>query len=522
MMKTFNTQLSNSLKLFFAILSLVMAGVAPFPRMAMAQRSLGEKILLPISPAGARPEVHVAGDSVYVVYRTEGRPGAFKVAVLDTLFSQRYRERTLVETAPGGNVTDIRIKAGVGAIYMAYEITPAMNVATEVRLERVTSAFDATGDLVTVTDRNDKTYGHQFLDDAPVLVRDSTVWMLTKLGGGAPANSPYRLFEFQQNPGGLVFVTSSLIETQAQAYPGVSYVKTETPLFHDNRILLVYGMEVGPGVCSSAPRNALDADLVLHEYTADWQPGAFHILPPVPGPDGEPDAIETYPIGFAKQEPWLFIAHVAVHRSLFDCEQNDVAGHSPDGGTLWLHVLDANTLAQVTALQLTNLNSGESFVCKHPTIAATPGGRIWVVYSSNESDSAQQVILAQEILQSTTAVVSRNENMAQPQQYALHQNYPNPFTPLDDRSRPATGTRIALSNGVNPSTTIRFTLPQREQVTLKVFDVSGREVETLVKGEMAAVEHHVTFAPAAATSGLYFYQITAGNFSQTLKAILMK
>jgi hypothetical protein len=88
-----------------------------------------------------------------------------------------------------------------------------------------------------------------------------------------------------------------------------------------------------------------------------------------------------------------------------------------------------------------------------------------------------------------------------PHEMALYQNYPNPF---------------------NPSTTIRFSLPQHEHVTLKVFDVTGREVATLVDGEMTAGNHAVTFAPPLSTSGLYFYKITAGKFSQTRKAVLMK
>jgi hypothetical protein len=499
MMNSFHTQVCTSFRHFLQVICAVLLGVALYPRMAASQWALGERKRLPISTGGARPEVHVAADSVYVVYRTEGRPGAFMLAVLDTLFSQRYRERTLVETVPGGNVTDIRIKAGLDAVYMAYAITPAMNVATQVRLERMTATFDATGDLATITDHNDKTYGNQFLDDAPALVHDNIISVLVKLGGNAPANSPYRRFDFQQTPNGLVFVQDGLIETQPQAYPGVSFIKTETPLLHGNGILLVYGMEVGPGICSSAPRHTVDADLVLHEYTTDWQPGAFHILPPVPGPDGEPDAIETYPIGFAKQGQWLFIAHVAVHRSLYDCKQNNVEGHSPDSGTIWLRVLDGATLEQVAVLQLTNLNLGEAFAGTHPTIAVTPGGRLWVVYSSEESDSSQQMIFAQEILQLATAVASQTERP--PQQITLQQNEPNPF---------------------NPTTTIRFSLPQREHVTLKVFDVNGREVATLVEGEMAAGKHHVPFAPRDLAGGLYFYQLTAGKFSQTRKAVLIK
>jgi hypothetical protein len=88
-----------------------------------------------------------------------------------------------------------------------------------------------------------------------------------------------------------------------------------------------------------------------------------------------------------------------------------------------------------------------------------------------------------------------------PSKMLLYQNYPNPF---------------------NPSTTIRFSLPNRELVTLKVFDVLGREMATLVEGEMSAGNHAVTFVLDNSPSGLYFYKITAGKFSQTRNAIYIK
>jgi len=69
---------------------------------------------------------------------------------------------------------------------------------------------------------------------------------------------------------------------------------------------------------------------------------------------------------------------------------------------------------------------------------------------------------------------------------------------------------------------ISFYLPVSSHVTLKVFEVNGREVARLVEGEMTAGIHAVTFAPRDVAGGLYFYQLTAGKFSQTRKAVLMK
>jgi len=98
-----------------------------------------------------------------------------------------------------------------------------------------------------------------------------------------------------------------------------------------------------------------------------------------------------------------------------------------------------------------------------------------------------------------------------PQGFALQQNYPNPFW-----------SGATSRSAGNPSTVISFQLPVSSHVTLKVFDVNGREVATLVEGEMAAGNHAVPFAPCDLAGGLYFYQLTAGRFSQTRKAILIK
>lgn len=75
-----------------------------------------------------------------------------------------------------------------------------------------------------------------------------------------------------------------------------------------------------------------------------------------------------------------------------------------------------------------------------------------------------------------------------------------------------------MINSPNPftrSTTIHFTLPSAEYVTLKVYDAEGREVSRLASGEMGAGEHDVAFERDALPAGVYFYRITAGGMSQT-------
>lgn len=88
-----------------------------------------------------------------------------------------------------------------------------------------------------------------------------------------------------------------------------------------------------------------------------------------------------------------------------------------------------------------------------------------------------------------------------PDAYSLGQNYPNPF---------------------NPSTQINFALPSSGYVTLKVYNLIGQEVATLINGYMEAGSHYVNFNASGLTSGIYFYSINAGNFTSTKKMILMK
>jgi hypothetical protein len=88
-----------------------------------------------------------------------------------------------------------------------------------------------------------------------------------------------------------------------------------------------------------------------------------------------------------------------------------------------------------------------------------------------------------------------------PTGYSLFQNYPNPF---------------------NPSTRISFSLPSKSFVSLKVFDVLGREEATVVSEELAAGTYTRQWNASSLPSGIYFYHLQAGSFSETKKCILLK
>jgi hypothetical protein len=96
-------------------------------------------------------------------------------------------------------------------------------------------------------------------------------------------------------------------------------------------------------------------------------------------------------------------------------------------------------------------------------------------------------------------------------------------SPVDDGKLPA---RAALSanypNPFNPSTSIEFSLPQDEFVTLKVFDVRGHEVSTLEANHLAAGTHRYQWDATGLADGVYLYRLTAGNHSETRKMTLVK
>lgn len=92
-------------------------------------------------------------------------------------------------------------------------------------------------------------------------------------------------------------------------------------------------------------------------------------------------------------------------------------------------------------------------------------------------------------------------DLGTPQEYTLKQNYPNPF---------------------NPSTVISFSVPVTAPVTLKIYDVLGNEVATLVNEQKPSGVHEIEFNAAELTSGIYFYQLKSGAFTQSKKMLLIK
>jgi len=119
---------------------------------------------------------------------------------------------------------------------------------------------------------------------------------------------------------------------------------------------------------------------------------------------------------------------------------------------------------------------------------------IWYVCGGRLSNSI--------VLKTTNGGIASVENEEEiPTNFLLSQNFPNPF---------------------NPITTIKYQIPEISFVTLKVYDVLGSEVVTLVNEEKNIGSYEVEFNGISLPSGIYFYRLQAGSFVETKKMVLMK
>ena len=119
-----------------------------------------------------------------------------------------------------------------------------------------------------------------------------------------------------------------------------------------------------------------------------------------------------------------------------------------------------------------------------------------IILESNDPDSS--ITRVQVVLDIVTSIAEEN---SLPTVYSLYNNYPNPF---------------------NPSTSINYDLPNQSNVKLKIYNILGEDIATLVNQEQNAGRYQVHWDASRLASGIYFYTIQAGDFVQTKKMILMK
>jgi Secretion system C-terminal sorting domain len=171
------------------------------------------------------------------------------------------------------------------------------------------------------------------------------------------------------------------------------------------------------------------------------------------------------------QEETVF-ALTAYNNKLFSGTSISGIFYSSNLGTNWLAINQGLPTTIVKSLLITN----------NYIFAATAGTSIW-------RRSLSEIIGIQNISTET------------PSKYSLSQNYPNPF---------------------NPTTNIKFSIVNSGDVKLVVYDIQGREVRTLVNESLKPGTYEAAFDASVLNSGVYFYKLVTGNFTETKKMLLIK
>jgi hypothetical protein len=145
----------------------------------------------------------------------------------------------------------------------------------------------------------------------------------------------------------------------------------------------------------------------------------------------------------------------------------------------------------------------DSVFSNSPEIFYTnPGDPVDISYNSIDDILAVPLMNANAVVFLPVGPVSvGNKTGSSLQEFKLNQNYPNPS---------------------NPKTTINYSIPNFSFVTIKVYDITGREVVTLVNEEKSAGSYEIEFNGTGLPSGIYFYQFITNSFSEIKKMVLLK
>ncbi|MBK7141977.1 MAG: DUF4397 domain-containing protein [bacterium] len=283
------------------------------------------------------------------------------------------------------------------------------------------------------------------------------------------------------------------------------------------------------GVAGSNSANASEA---LATFTVTLTPGRTYVamangvLDPngfAENPDGLPIGFSLYPQeGIAEKSPYGHLVNLVAFHGASDAPTVDVVpqlgkvripifndlsyGSFSERRLLpaWKYILDVTpggdnkTVVASFVADLRGLAGGAAVVFASGFLnpSANGDGSAFGLFAA----LADGTVLELPAASATETAVAKLDNSL-PSEFALDQNYPNPF---------------------NPTTTISFSLPTPSDVSLKVYNVIGQEVASLVEGPMGAGAHTVQFDATNLSSGIYFYRLTAGGVTQSKKMSLLK
>ena len=185
-----------------------------------------------------------------------------------------------------------------------------------------------------------------------------------------------------------------------------------------------------------------------------------------------------------------------------------------DGGDNWVSQTSGTT-NHLSGVSFTDVNNRTAVGGNGTILRTTDGGDNWVSQSSGTTnhlsgvsftDANNGTVIGQygTILRTTNggaSFVEEDQIGDIPIAFSLSDNFPDPF---------------------NPSTKIRYSIPQTSIVVIKVFDILGNEIETLINEQKSIGTYELTWTAVNLPSGIYFYQLIAGSYIETKKMVLMK
>jgi photosystem II stability/assembly factor-like uncharacterized protein len=197
----------------------------------------------------------------------------------------------------------------------------------------------------------------------------------------------------------------------------------------------------------------------------------------------------------------------------YSCGNNGIVVKTTNGGVNWTY-LPTGTIAQFSCVYFVNVDTGYLTASAGRLYKTTNSGLNWTMQATGTIDPLFGVEFIDyntgwvcgfngRILKTTNGGSTWIQPSLTeiPAEYKLEQNYPNPF---------------------NPVTMVNFSVPKTGLVTIKVYNPLGKEVETLVNERMTAGTYGVSFDGSDLASGVYFYKLTAGDFSSIKRMVIIK
>jgi hypothetical protein len=249
-------------------------------------------------------------------------------------------------------------------------------------------------------------------------------------------------------------------------------------------------------------RNVVDTNKVKAIFGANWEG------------DSRPGGARTQTNHFPIDYPTISVAPNGELFCVFVVARRDTSSGAPAaaGFNYYTTAITRSADRGRTWDPITILETSNNIDYRYPSLAerSPRNGTMYMVYQQDSQPGSGAFTDLAPVTRAslrfrkfwyTTRTVSTRIDNKVTTDFKLQQNYPNPF---------------------NPSTTISYSIPTTGEVSLKVYDMLGREVSTLFNGRQSAGSYNVNFNAASLASGVYFYKLQSGAFTETRKMMLVK